>query len=112
MNRQLKSIAGALVVAALVVPAANAKDDPNAFTGLGHEGSGLKVIFAPNPFTGLGHEGSGLKVIFAPNPFTGLGHEGSGLPVKHPPNPATGLGAESSALVAKCESIISRPWAN
>jgi hypothetical protein len=47
-----------------------------------------------------------------PGSFTGLGHEGSGLPVKHRPNPATGLGAESSALVAKCESIISRPWAN
>jgi hypothetical protein len=93
MNRQLKSIAGALVVAALVVPAANAKDHPTAFTGLGHEGSGLKVVFAPNP-------------------FTGLGHEGSGLPVKHPPNPTTGLGQESSALVAKCESILSRPWAN
>jgi hypothetical protein len=93
MNRQLKSIAGALVAAALVVPAANATDHPN-------------------PFTGLGHEGSGLKVIIAPNPFTGLGHEGSGLPVKPSPNPATGLGPESSALVAKCESILSRPWAN
>lgn len=140
MNRQLKSIAGALVVAALVAPAANAKDHPNAFAGLGHEGSGIEVTLAPNPFTGLGHEGSGLpvkhtpslatglgqqssarlakcvaslirlEVTYVPGSFAGLGHEGSGLTVRHPPNLATGL--ESTVLVAKCQSILSRPWAN
>jgi hypothetical protein len=79
MNRQLKSIAGALAVAALVVPAAHASAPPCGFTGLGHEGSGLTVTYPPNPFIGMGHEGSGLKVKYPKNPFTGMGHEGSGL---------------------------------
>jgi hypothetical protein len=68
---------------------------PYAFSGLGHEGSGLAaaglrtLAQAPptNAFTGLGHEGSGVAaagvrtLAQAPqtNAFTGLGHEGSGL---------------------------------
>jgi hypothetical protein len=93
MNRQLRSIAGALVMGALIVPVAQAADRSNAFTGLGHEGSGLKVKYSTNPFTGMGHEGSGLKVTYPPNPFTGMGHEGSGL-------------------TAKWEAARMRPWAN
>jgi hypothetical protein len=93
MNRQLSSIAGALVVGALIVPVAQATDHSTAFTGLGHEGSGLHATYSPSAFTGLGHEGSGLKVTYPRNPFTGMGHEGSGL-------------------TAKWEAARVRPWAN
>ena len=75
MNRRVNTVACALLVGALVVPAAQARDQrapvkrhqvvahaqSTAFAGLGHEGSALrKVESGTNAFAGLGVEGSAL----------------------------------------------------
>jgi hypothetical protein len=75
MNHRVNTIACALLLSALVVPASQAGDQrspgkrhqivaharSNAFAGLGHEGSALrKVESSTNAFAGLGIEGSGL----------------------------------------------------
>ena len=75
MNNRVKTIACALLLSALVVPASQAGDQrspgkrhqivaharSSAFAGLGHEGSALRgVESATNAFAGLGTEGSGL----------------------------------------------------
>ena len=53
----------------------------NAFTNLGHEGSGRHAAGATvDAFTNLGHEGSGRRAAgVTVDAFTNLGHEGSGL---------------------------------
>jgi hypothetical protein len=75
MSHRVNTIACALLVGALGVPAAQACDTPAATP------SAAVVRAHSNPFTGLGHEGSGLHLVVkrSVNPFTGLGHEGSGL---------------------------------
>jgi hypothetical protein len=75
MNRRVNTVACALLVSALVVPASQAggKRAPverhqfvaharsTAFAGLGHEGSALrKVESGTSAFAGLGVEGSAL----------------------------------------------------
>jgi hypothetical protein len=75
MNHRVNTIACALLLSALVVPASQAADQrspgkrhqivaharSNAFAGLGHEGSGLrKLESGTNAFAGLGVEGNGL----------------------------------------------------
>jgi hypothetical protein len=98
MNQRVNTIACALLMSALVVPASQAGDQrapvkrhqivaharSNAFAGLGVEGSGLrKVASGTNAFAGLGVEGSGLrKIDSGTNAFAGLGVEGSGLAAK------------------------------
>ena len=95
MNNRVNTIACALLLSALVVPASQAGDQrspvkrhqivaharSNAFAGLGHEGSALHKVVAharSNAFAGLGHEGSALrKVDSGTNAFAGLRHEGS-----------------------------------
>jgi hypothetical protein len=75
MNHRVNAIACALLLSALVVPAAQAgaqrtpgkrhhivaRAQSNAFGGLGREGSAFRKIDAgTNVFAGLGVEGSGL----------------------------------------------------
>ena len=75
MNHRVNTIACALLLSALVVPASQAREQrtpgkhhhivahaqSNAFGGLGHEGSAFhKVESGRNIFAGLGVEGSGL----------------------------------------------------
>ena len=75
MNRRVNTIACALLVSALVVPASQARSQrapvkhhqlvahtrTSAFAGLGHEGSALrKVEVTTNAFANLGVEGSAL----------------------------------------------------
>ena len=75
MNHRVNTIACALLLSALVVPASQAGEQrtpgkrhhivahaqSNAFGGLGREGSAFrKIESGTNPFAGLGVEGSGL----------------------------------------------------
>jgi hypothetical protein len=88
VKHRLNILACALAIGALAVPAAQAGSQrppvsrhhagavkhKNAFTNLGHEGSGLqKGAPSTNAFTNLGNEGSGLmdasQAAFVPRPW-------------------------------------------
>jgi hypothetical protein len=82
VKKRLNILACALVIGAFAAPAAQAagqrppvsrhhavaaKQHRNAFTNLGHEGSGLqKSAPSTNAFTNLGNEGSGLTDVWVP----------------------------------------------
>lgn len=88
MNRRVSTVACALVVGALVVPASQAA----------HQRAPVKhhklVAHArSSAFAGLGHEGSALL------------NAGSGT------NAFANVGIEGSALTAKWEAATIRPWA-
>jgi hypothetical protein len=88
MNHRVNTVACALLLSALMVPASQAGDQRSP--GKRHQ---IVAHARSNSFAGLGHEGSALhNVESAANAFTGLGHEGSGL-------------------AAKWEAAKIRPWA-
>lgn len=75
MHHRVNTIACALLLSALVVPASQAG-------GQRHPGKRHHIVAVAqsSAFNGLGHEGSGLMdAKFTTNVFDGLGHEGSGL---------------------------------
>jgi hypothetical protein len=88
MNHRVNTVACALLVSALVVPASQASQERAPVKR--HQ---LVAHARSNAFAGLGHEGSALrKVESGTSAFTGLGVEGS-------------------ALAAKWEAAKIRPWA-
>ena len=88
MNNRVNTIACALLVSAIVVPASQAGDQRSPAKR--HK---LVAHARSNAFAGLGHEGGALrKVESGTNAFAGLGVEGS-------------------ALAAKWEAAKTRPWA-
>jgi hypothetical protein len=88
MNHRVNTVACALLVSALVVPASQASQQRAPVKR--HQ---LVAHARSNAFAGLGHEGSALrKVESGTSAFTGLGVEGS-------------------ALAAKWEAAKIRPWA-
>lgn len=88
MNRRVNTVACALLVSALVVPASQAGGRRAPV-----ERHKLVAHARSTAFAGLGHEGSAMrKVEFGTSAFAGLGVEGS-------------------ALAAKWEAAKIRPWA-
>jgi hypothetical protein len=88
MNRRVTTVACALLVSALVVPASQAGDQRSPAKR--HK---LVAHARSNAFAGLGHEGGALrKVETGTSAFAGLGVEGG-------------------ALTAKWEAAKTRPWA-
>jgi hypothetical protein len=88
MNHRVNTVACALLVSALVVPASQASEQRAPVKR--HQ---LVAHARSNAFAGLGHEGSALrKVESGTSAFAGLGVEGS-------------------ALAAKWEAAKIRPWA-
>ena len=88
MNRRLSTIACALVVGTLVVPASQA--------------AGQRAPVKRHPL--VAHARSSA--------FAGLGHEGSALLKTEPAtNAFANLGVEGSALTAAWEAATIRPWA-
>ena len=88
MNHRVNTIACALLLSALVVPASQAGEQRTP--GKRHQ---IVAHARSSAFAGLGHEGSALrKVESGTNAFAGLGVEGS-------------------ALAAKWEAAKTRPWA-
>jgi hypothetical protein len=88
MNRRVNTVACALLVSALVVPASQAGNQRAPVKR--HQ---LVAHARSNAFASLGHEGSALrKVESGTSAFAGLGVEGS-------------------ALAAKWEAAKIRPWA-
>ena len=88
MNRRVNTVACALLVSALVVPASQA--DSRRAPVKRHQ---LVAHARTSAFAGLGHEGSALRKL---EPSTSV---------------FAGLGVEGSALVATWEAAKIRPWA-
>jgi hypothetical protein len=88
MNHRVNTIACALLLSALVVPASQASDQRSP-------DKRLQVVAhaRSNAFAGLGHEGSALRKLASDT------------------NAFAGLGVEGSALAAKWEAAKIRPWA-
>jgi hypothetical protein len=99
MNNRVNTIACALLLSALVVPASQAGDQrspvkrhqivaharSNAFAGLGHEGSALhKVDSGTNAFAGLRHEGSAFRKVESGTNKVVVGRQNVGLPGYRP----------------------------
>ena len=88
MNRRVNTVACALLVSALVVPASQA-DSQRAPVKHHH----LVAHTRTSAYVGLVHKGSALRKL---EPNT---------------NAFAGLGVEGSALVAQWEAAAIRPWA-
>ena len=88
MNRRVNTVACALLVSALVVPASQADTQRAPVTR--HQ---LVAHARTSAFAGLGHEGGALRKVEAST------------------SAFANLGVEGSALVAKWEAAAIRPWA-
>jgi hypothetical protein len=88
MNHRVNTIACALLLSAVIVPASQAADQRSP--GKRHQ---IVAHARSNAFGGLGHEGSALRMPASDT------------------NAFAGLGVEGSALATKWEAAKIRPWA-